>query len=194
MQAFLMNFGDNSRVVNDAANAAVMIGIGKIVECDIHEVHFQMIRRAVGTETLMAVPRETRITPRLRTIMDILIGIDTQPYDELLQAFFKALPPPGIEEGQYRPTRDMIRVALREAARKEVGAALQLQSKVNIREQGDAITRQVPMPGPAINVPVGPETIKAPAIDKKPVVKSSSKKRPKPAKPVVKSGPKRERL
>jgi hypothetical protein len=142
MQAQLLNFGDNTRVVSNINNEAVSIGIGQIVECDIHDVHFHMIRRAIATETLMVVPKEVRPSPKLNAITALLRGIETEPYDELLVAFNKALPGPGLEEGLYRPTRDQIRLALREAARIEVAAVLHLQSKVTIHEQGDPVTRQ----------------------------------------------------
>lgn len=179
MQAYLMNFGDNTRVVNDMTNAAVSIGIGQIVECDIHDVHFHMIRRAVASETLMVVPKEVRMTAKLSGIMELLRGIDTEPYDELLAAFFKVLPPPNLEAGAYRPQRDMIRLALRDAARVEVAVALRLQSQVTIREQGDAVTRK--------DVPP-PAQVKEPEPAKKPV------KRSKPIKPVPATKVKRERL
>lgn len=147
MQTTLMNFGDNSRVVSDINNGAILIGIGEIVECDIHDVHFNMIRRAIATETLMAVPKDVRPTPKLKSIMELLRGLEVLPYDELLQKFFEVLPPPGVEEGAYRPTRGMIRIALGEASRLEVAAALKLQSRVVIHEQGDKVTRQeVPPP------------------------------------------------
>lgn len=192
MQAYLLNFGDNSRVVNDMTNTAVLIGIGQVVECNIHDVHFHMIRRAIASETLMVVPKEVRTTPKLEAIMALLRGIETEPYDELLTAFNAALPPPGLEEGLYRPTRDQIRAALLGAARHEVAAVLRLQSKVTIHEQGDATTRkEVPPPTPA-------PADKPPEVKRqegpKPITKKASAKRSKPAKEISKPKVKRERL
>lgn len=158
MQAQLLNFGDNTRVVNDIHNVAISIGIGQIVECDIHDVHFHMIRRAIATETLMVVPKEVRPSAKLNAITELLRAIETEPYDELLVAFNKALPPPGLEEGLYRPTRDQIRMALREAARIEVAAVLRLQSRVTIREEGDKVTRQEVPPAPTTKVEPPKET------------------------------------
>lgn len=152
MQAQLLNFGDNTRVVNNIRNEAVSIGIGQIVECDIHDVHFHMIRRAIATETLMVVPKEVRPTAKLNAITALLRSIETEPYDDLLLAFNKALPAPGLEEGLYRPTRDQIRLALREAARIEVAAVLRLQSQVTIREEGDKVTRQEVPPAPTTKI------------------------------------------
>lgn len=193
MQVSLMNFGGNTRVVNDMNNAAVSIGIGKIVECDIHDVHFHMIRRAVASETLMVVPKEVRMTPKLVAIMDLLRGLDSEPYDELLAAFFKALPPPGVEEGQFRPTRDQIRLALLLASRREVAAALKLQSRVTIHEQGDEVTRKEPEQ-PTKQPEKAPE-VKEPTPPPKPKrARSSAPKRQTPDKAVPKTKVKRERL
>jgi hypothetical protein len=194
MQAQLLNFGDNTRVVNDIHNVAISIGIGQIVECDIHDVHFHMIRRAIATETLMVVPKEVRPSAKLNAITELLRAIETEPYDELLVAFNKALPPPGLEEGLYRPTRDQIRMALREAARIEVAAVLRLQSRVTIREEGDKVTRQEvpPAPTPAKVEPpkdTPPKVKRTKANEKEPEAKPKKIAR-ETSKPTIK----RERL
>lgn len=143
MQATLMNVGDNVRVVNDKSNIAVTIGIGQIVETNIHDVHFHMIRRAVTTETLLIVPRGVKQSARLRTIMRLLRDVESESYDELLTEYATV-----IEQGEVlnlRPTRTEMRLQLRDAARHEVDTALRAQ-KVNIREQGDEVTRQPAAP------------------------------------------------
>jgi hypothetical protein len=199
MQATLLNFGGNTRVVNDNENKPVPIGIGAIVECNIHDVHFHMIRRAVANETLMVIPHDARLTPKLSGIMELLRGIETEPYEELLQRFFEVLPPPGLEEGAYRPDRSMIRHALLEASRVEVAKTLRLQSRVVIREQGDEITRtEVPPLGQPKTIEVPPQDppkVIDPAADKpKGRTRKASKAKPaKARRPVVKAR-KRERL
>jgi hypothetical protein len=139
MQVTLMNFGANTRVVNDSNNTAVSIGIGQIVETDVHDVHFHMIRRCVATETLLVVPKDVKQSDRLRSIMELLRGIETEPYDELLTQYFKVIPQG--EDINIRPHRTEMRLQLLDHARREVAVALQLQSKVNIREEGDKVTR-----------------------------------------------------
>lgn len=202
MQVQLLNFGDNTRVVNDISNGPVSIGIGKLVECDIHDVHFHMIRRAIATETLMVVPKDVRKSARLVALMKLLEGLEVEPYDELLAGFNEVLPPPGLEEQAYRPTRDQMRLALREASRKEVAAALQLQSRVTIREEGDKVTRQeVPPPAPAKEIKT-PEATTPPPKPKKAAAKAKAKAKPKakareklpPAKQSSKPARQRERL
>lgn len=186
MQAFLLNFGDNTRVVCDSKNVNVAIGIGELKECDIHDVHFHMIRRAVARETLLVVPKEVRRTERLDAIMTLMRELMTEPYDDIL-AKYNLLGDEDPEHIKIRPTRDQMRHQLKDIARQEVAAALRLQSKVNIREEGDAVTRGFPLkeserppehPPETIKVPPQepPKVIKSPdRIDKAPRVKASSK-------------------
>jgi hypothetical protein len=195
-----MNFGGQTRVVNDTANVPVSIGIGNIVECDIHDVHFHMIRRAVASETLLVVPKDIRMTAKLTALMRLLRDINIDQYDELLQRFFEVLPPPGLEEGQYRPSREMIRQALLEASRLEVAVALKLQSRVVIREQGDAITREGIPPFTKTDeqktVATPPSAAQQPKVvePKKPKRSTAKSKAKKKAEPVPKTKVKRERL
>jgi hypothetical protein len=145
----------------------------------------------------MAVPKDVRMTPKLKGIMELLRGLDTEPYDELLAKFFETLPPPGVEEGSYRPTRNMIRTALGEASRLEVAKALQLQSRVVIHEQGDAVTRQEipPQPKPVVvEAPKQPPPVKEEAP---PITKNAAPKRKRQkldTKQSSKPARKRERL
>jgi hypothetical protein len=191
MQAYIMNFGDNTRVVNDSSNTAFSIGIGELKECDIHDVHYHMIRRGIATETLLVVPKEIRKTERLEAIMALLKGIAEDPYEEVLQRYNEIVETP--ENVTLRPTRDHMRLTLRGVARTEVAKALQMQSKVVIHEQGDAVTRQeIPKQPP-------PEKIESPdRKDKAPREPAKKAKSAKPSKkPVAKRAPstrKRERL
>lgn len=199
MQAYLLNFGDNTRVVNDTSNSAVSIGIGELKECDIHDVHFHMIRRGVANETLLVVPKDVRRTERLDAIMALMRELMTEAYDDVL-AKYNMLGDADDDAPRIRPTRDQMRHHLRDLARQEVATALKLQSKVNIREQGDAVTRQ-PVQAPA---PV-PDTIKTeiPGLiaptkgDDKPAQRSKPAKKAKRAaksQPVPKTKRVRERL
>lgn len=196
MQATLMNFGANTRVINDMNNAAVSIGIGQIVETDIHDVHFHMIRRAIATETLLVVPKEVKQTPRLQTIMQLLRGIEAEPYDELLTLYLTVVPQG--ETLNLRPTRIEMRFQLLDHARREVAIALQLQSKVNIREEGDDTTRNRDTPKKVETPPPGePKKIESPdAKDKAPRKASARKpaKKPKTASKSSKPTRTRERL
>jgi len=194
MQAYLLNFGDNTRVVNDSSNTAVSIGIGELKECDIHDVHFHMIRRAIATETLLVVPKDVKKTERLNTIMSLMRELMTEPYEAVLEKY--NMLGGSDEDGEaprIRPTRDQMRLQLRDLARQEVAAALRLQSKVNIREQGDERTRQPVQKEPeTIIAPEAKEPPPKPVTPKK--VKAKAKPAAKSAKKPVTSTRKRERL
>lgn len=210
MQAYLMNFGDNTRVVNDSHNAAVSIGIGELKECDIHDVHFHMIRRAVATETLLIVPKEVRQSERLSAIMSLMRELHTESYDDVLAKYNLLGVEHDDEAPKIRPTRDQMRLMLRDLARQEVAAALRLQSKVVIHEQGDPVTRNrpdnitkelpghvappkeapAPAPGPDMRAP-GDLSLNDPPAKRKAAPKKKKKKTN--AKPVTRTI-KRERL
>jgi outer membrane biosynthesis protein TonB len=192
MQATLLNFGDNTRVVCDTSNKPFEIGIGKIVEADLHDLHFNMIRQAVATDTLMVVPKETRMSEKLRAITTMLEAIETAPYDELLKSFLDMVPGDGDTQS-FRPTRHQMRTALATLARVEVGKALGLASRVVIREEGDEVTRR--QPDEIEKIIQQPEEPKPPV--KEPEKDAAPRKKAKKAaakKPVVKSAVKRERL
>lgn len=172
MQATLMNFGDNTRVVCDVNNKQIVIGIGKIVETDIHDAHFHMIKRAVKTDTLMVVPKTAVMSDRLLQITGLLESLDGENYDDALRHFNELLPNDGT--AKFRPTRDMIRVALRETARDEVGRALGMASRVMIHEEGDQTTRKDPEPEPKTIV-VPPEETQQPKVVEPPRTKRAGK-------------------
>jgi hypothetical protein len=139
MQATLMNVGDNARVISDKSNSRVTIEIGQMIETNIHDVHYNMISRAAATDTLLVVPKGIKRSPRLHKIMELMQVVATGPYDEVLSGYATV-----IEQGdiiRLRPTRTEMRLNLREQARAEV---LRASKKVNIREQGDEVTRQNP--------------------------------------------------
>jgi hypothetical protein len=174
MQATLLNFGDNTRVVCDSGNKPIAISIGEVIDCDIHDAHFHMIKRAVKTDTLMVVPKETRISEKLQGIIDVLKMASVEPYEVLLQRFNEVVP--YDEERSLRPTRGAMLAALRDIASYEVAKALHMTSKVVIREEGDEVTRQpvqAPAPAPASPPPAKPPAKKA----QKPVVKTRKRER-----------------
>lgn len=196
MQVHLLNFGDNTRVVNDMNNAAVSVGIGEVKECDIHDVHFHMIRRAIASETLLVVPKDVRKNERLTAIMSLMQELHTEPYDDVL-AKYNVLEVAGEDEApKIRPTRDQMRLTLRDLARQEVAIALKLQSKVNIREEGDAVTRD--RDPKTIVVPPSetqqPKRVETPDAKDKAPRKASGSKKSKPAPGSSKLKAKRERL
>lgn len=191
MQALLLNFGDNTRVVCDTKNNPLVIDIGRVVDADIHDLHFNMIRRAIKTDTLMVIPKGTRISEKLNSIIDVLRAVADEPYDTLLQRFNEVVP--YDEDNGQRPTRDRIRMALVDLARYEVAKALHMQSQVFIHEQGDELTRKPPQQDDhsdgmlreiLVEQPKAPEPAPEPA---KPVAKKRA------AKPALKTR-KRERL
>jgi hypothetical protein len=180
MQATLLNFGDCTRVVCDTMNRPLAINIGEVVDMDIHEAHFHVIKRGVGTDSLMIVPKDVRVSDKLQSIIDVLKAIETEPYDALLQRYNEVAPYMEDADHAMRPSRDNMRVTLRDLARVEVGKALHMQSKVVIREQGDEVTRQ-PVVKDDVIKEVIPE-VKAPAPDPAPRKrKASSSKSSKPA-------------
>lgn len=154
MQATLMNFGDNNRVVASSGGEQVMIGVGQIVRADIHEVHFNMIKQGIATDTLIAVPSDLKVSEKLAGIMELYQDIDTEQNDRLLQRFESIM---GPNPEALRPTRDMMRIAMREVARVEVRKSMMEhlvrangslpqgaidKTSARIREQGDETTRK----------------------------------------------------
>jgi hypothetical protein len=187
MQAFLLNFGDNTRVVSDSKNVAVSIGIGELKECDIHDVHYHMIRRAVAKETLLVVPKEVKRTERLNAIMTLMRELMTEPYEDVL-AKYNLLGDDDPEHVKIRPTREQMRHQLKDIARQEVATALRLQSKVNIREEGDEVTRK-----PATPPTEQPEVIKVPEQPPPQVIESPDRIDKAPRVPVKKATPKEKK-
>lgn len=204
MQAYLMNFGANTRVVNDSNNMPLSIGVGELKECDIHDVHYHMIKRGVAKETLLVVPKEVKKTERLVAIMDLLKVIETDSLDTVTKAFHEIVPADETGTLVARPTRGQMRMALMHHARREVAAVLRLQSQVFIREEQTPNTpKQPPEPRkdnadgaletmvPDVKKHKGPEPIKKKAAATSSKGKSKSSKPPKAA---PKTARKRERL
>lgn len=140
MQAMLLNFGDSTRVVCDSNNSPVVIDIGKVVESDIHDAHFHLIKRGIATDTLMVVPKGARVSDKLQSIVGLMRSMDEEPYDALLTEFNKVVP--YDEENGFRPARHEMLRLLRDLARHEVAKSLHMQSRVVIHEEGDAVTRK----------------------------------------------------
>lgn len=152
METVIMNFGDNIRVINDSNNVPIAIPIGAIVRADVHEVHLKMLQRGIRSETLIAISEEMVLAAddRFKLILQVMRDIDSEDYDGLLERFNMIN---GTNPDSLRPTRDMLRVALRELARQEVNKMLNA-SRVTIREQGDEVTRkEVPPPPPPKQAP-----------------------------------------
>lgn len=145
MMAHLLNFGANDRVVNDSSNNGFKIPVGALVTHDVHEVHYRMIKQAMANETLMIIPSECKLSDKMQGIMDLLPQCNDAELDDLTSNFNKIM---GHHPDGLRPTRDMIRIALREGARKEIKSTLMAMAieinaaRVTIREEGDAVTRQ----------------------------------------------------
>lgn len=197
MQAYLMNFGANTRVVNDSKNMPISIGIGELKECDIHDVHFHMIRRGVAKETLLVVPKELKRTERLNAIMDLIKVIETDPQETVTQMFHEIVPANETGNLVTRPTRGQMRAALMHHARIEVAAVLRLQSKVFIREEQTSNTPPQPrtdQPDEALDIDLGRHDNKPKRQEgPKPITKKASGKS-KPKAPAAKTARKRERL
>jgi hypothetical protein len=142
MEHVLMNFGDNDRVLQDVAGKPITIGIGQIVRADIHPVHASMIQKAITEETLIVCDIEfaQHASRKFGQVMEVMRDIDQDDYDALLVRFNEIN---GPNPDDLRPTRDMVRIALREIARQEV-KAMQRSQRVRIHEQGDEVTRQDP--------------------------------------------------
>lgn len=196
MQAYLMNFGANTRVVNDSKNMPISIGIGELKECDIHDVHFHMIRRGVAKETLLVVPKELKRTERLIAIMDLIRVIETDPQDVVTKMFHEIVPADETGNLIARPTRGQMRAALMHHARIEVAAVLRLQSKVFIREEQTPNTPpRVDEPDAALNADLGRKTGEEPKRQKGPApIKKKASGKSKPKAPAAKTARKRERL
>jgi hypothetical protein len=136
MQATMMNFGNNTRVVSASDGKPIRIEVGSIIDADIHEVHFNMIRNAVANETLLVVPKDVKPTEKLAGIMELMKRVDTEEEHALIRRFTEIA---GPNPENIRPTRGMIRIALREIARTEsrktmMNYVMGTNTKVNIRE------------------------------------------------------------
>ena len=147
MEHVLMNFGDNLRVVNASDGSSIPINIGEIVRADVHEVHAKMIQRGLATETLIICDMEfaQKATRKLGQVMEVMRDLNAEDYDGLLERFHKIA---GPNPEELRPTREMLRIALREIARDEIRQMIDAQ-RVRIHEQGDEVTRQPVLPPPS---------------------------------------------
>lgn len=146
MEHVLMNFGDNHRILNDSNGKEVRVGIGEIVRADIHPVHARMVQRGIADETMIICDMEfaQNATRKLGQVMECLRDLNQSDYDALLERFHKIN---GPNPDDLRPTREMLRIALREIARQEVMQMMRDQrmaQRVTIHEQGDERTRRNP--------------------------------------------------
>ena len=141
MEHVLMNFGDGARVLSDPSGANVRVDVGEIIRADIHDVHAKMIKAGIAKETLIICDVETAkdAGPVLAKTMACMRDMKSDDYDGLLERFNTIV---GPNPNDLRPTREMMMIALRELARKEVKRLLNAAAKrVHIQEQGDEVTR-----------------------------------------------------
>ena len=137
MQIVLLNFSDAPRSLVDRRNRNVTVGVGEMKAADIHESHFAMLKRG----TFLALPEEITIPERTLAAVKLMGVVATIPYEELLQQFW------GLAERdphRLRPTRDEIRLALRDIAQDAlatIGVGRPAPKRVSITEQGDENTR-----------------------------------------------------
>jgi len=180
MEHVLMNFGDNVRIMQDSTGKPVQVGIGEIVRADINPIHAQMIAKGIADETLIICDIEfaKRASKKLGQVMTCLRDLNQENYDELLERF-NAINGQNPEE--LRPTREMVRIALREIARHEVMKLLRnerMAQRVTIHEQGDETTRQEParnQSGSPRNLPGSTQNQKEPKPAKEPGTKQAAK-------------------
>lgn len=189
MEHVLMNFGDNQRVLQDSHGKEFRVGIGEIVRADVHPVHASMVQRGIADETMIVCDIEfaQNASRKLGQVMEVMRDLQQEDYDALLERFDK-INGPNPEE--LRPSREMMRIALREIARQEVMQMLRNQrmaQRVTIHEQGDEVTRREPPPPPKDDKPKGKDDKVKKAAGK--ADKTSGKGQGKP-----KSKIKRERL
>jgi hypothetical protein len=137
MQTVLINFGDAPRVVHDKRNRAITVLPGQMKSADINDAHYAMLKRG----TFMALPEEVVLPARVQDAMTLMGVVDTEEYDDLLKRFGDIA---GRDPLKLRPTRDMIRLALRDIAQNamaEIGVGARAAGRVTIHEEGDEVTR-----------------------------------------------------
>lgn len=137
MQATLLNFGDCTRVIRDMGGGPLAIDAGDVLSADVHEAHFRMIAAGVRTDSLMIVPQGVEISGKLKGVVDLLRQARQMTYNEFLNRFNDIVPFDDEDNG-LRPSATRMMAALCDIARHEVAMAL---ARVDIREQGDPVTR-----------------------------------------------------
>jgi hypothetical protein len=165
MQIVLLNFSDAPRSLLDRRNRTVVVAVGEMKRADIHEAHFGMLKSG----TFLALPEEIDIPPAVTQAVELMGAVPTTPYDELLTKFWGLA---GKDANRLRPTRDMMRLALRDIAQNAlagIGVGAPAPKRVHINEEGDENTRRDP--------DEAPPPVKEP--DDKPADKPVQTQRPK---------------
>lgn len=153
MNIVLLNFSDAPRSLIDRRNRTITVAVGEMRRADIHEAHFGMLKRG----TFLALPGEVDIPARVTAAVELMGVVDTTQYDELLGKFWDLA---GRDPNRLRPTRDYIRLALRDIAQNalaEIGVGKPAPQRVTITEEGDENTRRDPDdPPPPVREPDPP--------------------------------------
>jgi hypothetical protein len=113
-KVLLMNFGDGSRIVYNAAGETVEIGIGKAREVELNAPTLEMIQKAQSSDTLLLVEITAEMPKELTELLAILQSMDTATYDEILQRTNDLLGPDNMPA--LRPSHGVIRSILRDIA------------------------------------------------------------------------------
>lgn len=140
MQIVLLNFSDAPRSLNDRRNRTITVAVGEMKAADIHDIHYSMLKSG----TFLALPEEIEIPETVRQAVELMGVVSTTPYDELLTRFWGLA---GKDASRLRPTRDMMRLALRDIAQNtlaEIGVGKPAPKRVTITEEGDEDTRREP--------------------------------------------------
>jgi hypothetical protein len=140
MQIVLLNFSDAPRSLVDRRNRTVVVAPGEMKAADIHEAHFNLLKRG----TFLALPEEVEIPERTLAAVRLMGAVNDTSYDELLTKFWGLA---DRDPDQLRPSRDTIRLALRDIAQNalaEIGVGGPAPRRVPIREEGDENTRRDP--------------------------------------------------
>lgn len=164
MQIVLLNFSDASRSLVDRRNRTITVAVGEMKKADIHEPHYRMLKHG----TFLALPEEVEIPERTVAAVQLMGRVDTTPYDELLNQFWGLA---GRDANKLRPTRAVIRLALRDIAQNalaDIGVGKHVAQRVTINEQGDENTRRDP--------DEGSPPVKEPDTDNPPPVKEANAK------------------
>lgn len=110
MQARILNFGDNVRVVHDAKGKPHMIGIGCIAIMELRDETAAFLRRAAERDTIGIMQDGTEIPRDVEEAFDLMDKRYALPYDALLSRTNNLL---GPRTGNLRPTVAEIRDAFR---------------------------------------------------------------------------------
>lgn len=109
MKAQLINYGDATRVVYDAAGRSVVVPIGCVKSADLNEATHARILQRQHKDTLVFVTGDTEMSHELQQLMDYLSDYDAVSYDNALSFSDSVLGPGALG---IRPDKRVIRMAL----------------------------------------------------------------------------------